>query len=421
MAIDSIVTRRFRRHALYAAMISVIGVLAGYKGILPVFRSHLMDYLDIGDSGFGLLLSVGFLPGLASGLLGGQLIDRWGPRRVIRICLVGISCGMLIVTFAGQRFQAFLLATAISGIFTAPLFIAISAYLSKLFPRNQRQAISLNLASSSIGGMMFPFVAEGLLSLAEKSGTIRFAHVLHLPFFIVGMLLLSLSFIYRPNTATPVHTLPDAPNKAGPRWSWRDFLLPRRAFLLAMLITMHGTSDTILYFWMARFLESASFPEQPIKPGVVLSGFALAYLVARGLLALLPGHVARRALMMVPGLLGGGILIFGILTRSYLLTSAGYVLGAFCWSCEYPALISSLLRHDQRRFGAALAISGMMTALAIFTGMNAMGLLIDHIGEPNMWKAMLLPVLGFPLVGVGGGIWLLLFDKPRKSQPGSTG
>jgi len=44
-----------RNHLLYAVVITVIAIIAGYKGVLPVFRSHLMQYLGIGDDRFGLL------------------------------------------------------------------------------------------------------------------------------------------------------------------------------------------------------------------------------------------------------------------------------------------------------------------------------------------------------------------------------
>ncbi len=413
-----IALKKNRRRLLYALIIAAVALIAGYKGVLPVFRSHLKAYLDIGDAGFGLLFSVGYLPGLASVLLGGQLIDRWGSRRVIRVCLLGMGCGMLVVAFAGQRYWAFLLATAISGAFNGPLFIAISAYLGKLFPRNQRQVISLNLATTSTGGMIFPLVAEGLLSLASYSEMVGFAEVLHLPFLLVGVLLLALSFVYHRSSAVPGAQSTSSRN--GRRWNWRDLLLPRRAFLLALLISLHATSDSILHAWMARFLESASFTAQAIKPGVVLSGFALSYLLARGFLALLPDRLGRQALMVVPGLLGGGILIGGVLSRGYILTAAGYVLGALCWSCEYPAIVSALLRHDRRRFGSAMAMSGMMTAAAMFIGMNVMGGVIDRVGEARLWQAMLLPACGFPMVGIGGWLWWHIYgdetERPVQSR-----
>jgi hypothetical protein len=104
--------------------------------------------------------------------------------------------------------------------------------------------------------------------------------------------------------------------------------LPAEALFLAALMSMHGAADSILHVWMARFLESDSFPAELLAPGLVLSGRALAYLRARGALAAIPDRIGRRAFFIFPGLIGGGVLIAGILSRSHLLTAGGYVLGA---------------------------------------------------------------------------------------------
>lgn len=86
------------------------------------------------------------------------------------------------------------------------------------------------------------------------------------------------------------------------------FNLATRAFGLAILISLHGLADGVLYTWMPRFLESASFQEQPVSPGLVMAGYALAYLSARGFLALLPEWLGKRAFLVWPGIIGGVIL-----------------------------------------------------------------------------------------------------------------
>lgn len=394
-----------KRRLLYALVITVIAVVIGYTGVLPVFRGHLKEYLGIGDAGFGLLFSIGSLPSLISILLGGQLIDRWGPRRVIRVCIIGVGCAMLAVALGGQRFWIFLLAALLAGTFQGPLFIAISAYLGKLFPNHQRRVISLNLASASLGGMMFPLVAEGLLTLANRYPGIDFRHILHVPFFLSGVLLFSLSFIYRKRLTVSGRRL--AGKKMGDRrpWGWRDLLLPRRSLALAALISLHGAVDSSLNIWMARFLESASFPHHPVAPGLVLSGYSLAYLLSRGLLAMLPDSWGRRVLLIAPGMLGGAVFIAGLLSRSYIWTATAYVLGALCWSCEYPAIVSTLMRHDRRRFGAAMAMAGVITSIGMIIILNAMGLMTQRIGEEHMWKGMLMLACGFPIVGIGAWVW----------------
>jgi len=405
---------RTRRRLSYAAVITVVTVVASYRGVLPVFRSHLMEYLGIGDSRFGLLFSIGSLTGLGGVLFGGHLIDRWGPRRVIRICLVGMGCAMVLVALGGPHFLSFAVSAGVSGVFAAPLFVAVSAYLAKLFPRHQRRVISLNLALSSLGGMMFPILAEGLLYLSRRLQFVTFAQVLHLPFALTGTLLLCASFIYR-RKPLPAAAPPSAASSR--RWQWRDLLLPPRAFMLACLISLHGTADTTLHMWMPRFLESRSFTSQLIAPGVVLSGFALAYLLARAALAALPDRIGRRAFLVLPGLAGGSILIAGILSRRYTLAAAGYVLGAFCWSVEYPTMVSMLIRNDKKRFGASMAVSGLLGGLMRFASMNLMGILIQRIGDQHMWKVMLIPAAGFPLVGIGGLAWLALFDRQPAQSP----
>lgn len=408
---------RSRRHLLYATVIAAVAVLASYGSLLPIFRSHLMVYLGIGDEQFGLLFGVGPMASLASVLLGGTMIDRWGPRRVIRICLVGVGASMLIVAMSGANFAPFVMACGLGGLFMGPLHIATNAYLAKLFPRHQRRIVSLNLATSSFGGMMFPLVAEGLLAASLHWPAVSFAYVLHGPFLITGMLLLAASAIYRKRIDPAGEPIcrPDVRP-----WHWRDLLLPPRAWFIAVLISVHVAVDTTLNIWMPRFLESRSFDSQPFPPGLVLSGAALAYLLSRALLAALPDHVGRRAFLVLPGIIGGCIVVAGIFSRNYMLTAGGYVLGSFCWSAEYPAMISTLLRHDRRRFGAAMALSGLVAALLLFFTMNLTGYLVKSLGDQNLWKVMLGLGGGFCLVGVGGSYWLLAFQAKASAAALTT-
>lgn len=402
----SVRTRRERRHVIYATVIACLAALAGVKGILPVFRSHLMTYLGVGDAGLGLLFSTPALAGLAGNLIGGPLVDRWGARGVIRTCLAGVAVALLVAGVAGARYRVFLLAAGISGFFSPPLFIAVNAYLARLFPRHRRRIISLNFASTSFGGMFFPLAAESLLALAAAAPSVTFAHVLHGPLLIAGLLLLAASFIYRPRQPAPVsRPRPPARTRA-------VFRLPLRLFFLVGLMSLHGTADGLLYTWMARFLESASFPSRGFPPGAVLSGYALAYLLSRVILAVLPEHCGRRAFLVLPGLVGGTVMVAAILSRDYRLTAAGYVLAAFCWSFEFPVMVNMVFKSGRHGFGAAMAVNGLVGGLAVFASMNLMGWSLEKIGEARMWRLMLVPAAVFIVIGLGGLAWLALFDRP---------
>ena len=204
---DRALSKRGRRHFIYAGMAAMLGVLAGYSGVLPVFRSHLLEYLGVGDRGFGLLFSVGSIVGLVGTLFGGVMIDKWGPRRAIRITLVGLSISLL------------------------------------------------------------------------------------------------------------------------------------------------------------------------------------------------------------PGITGGTIIVLAILSRSYLVTSIGYILAGLIWSAEFPVFVSTVMRQDKQRFGAVMAVSGLFGGVAMFVAMNWMGALMERIGDEHMWKGMLAPAAGFILVGLIGWVWSRLYGE----------
>ena len=404
---------RLRRHIGYAVAITIISVLASYPSILPFFRDVLQRYLRIGDREFGLLFSIGSIGGVVTVLLGGPLVDRWGPRRMLSICLLGTGAVMLLIGAAGAHWVVLAVALGLNSIVAGPLNIAMSAYLARLFPRHRRRVLSLNLAAQSAGGFMIAVLSEGWLGLTRAVPAVRFAYVLHVPFAVLGAVLVMVSRCWRPSRARrPVP-------HATPLFHWRTMAIPAPLLLLGVLLALHGAVDTTIYTWMPRFLASDSFGSHPIPPGFVLSGFSVAYLVSRVLLAMLPETRGRRTLMILPGLLGGSVLIAGILSRQFWFTAGGYVLAAFLWSAEYPAMLSMVARRGAKSFGAVMAVAGVLSAILTFGLLNLAGWTAEHLGEARMWQAMLVPACGFPLVGLGGALWVALYGRERHRRPSS--
>lgn len=405
------VTRR-GAHYGYVTSVSLLVVLSQYKAVLPIFRDTLREYLDISVVQFGLLFSVGPLIGVASVLLGGVLVDRFGAVRMIRYCLQGTAVSFVIVAFAGQSYAAFMAAICVGALFAGPLHTAKQVYVSRLFPRDKRRVLSLSLAIVSGGGILKPLLAELLLSIGERVGT---AAVLHGPFLVFAALLVLGSLLYR--DASPRRSASAAPRLAH-RWalSRGSFQISLPLLWLVLLGTCHGVADSTLHVWMPKFLASASFDEHPIVPGVVLSGYALAYLIARSLLALVPADFARRTLMILPGLIGGGLLIAGLVSRSFWLTAGGYVAGAFIWSNGYPALLAAMSHQNRRRFGTAIAWEGMLSALMTAGSIVLVGALTERLGDERMWLVMILPASGFLMVGLGGLAWVIWAAREERTK-----
>jgi len=391
-----------RRRLKYAVVTILLGTFSTYTEVLPVLRNELQSYFGIGVREFGLLLSIGMVPGALAALAAGVLIDRWGPRAVLRGCLAGIGFGMCLAA-QGRRWVIMLVAVATIACFAQPLYIAIQAYLVNLFPRHRRRVLSLNLVIVSTRGILFPLWAEYLLHLQRTHAGLRFSHILHIPFALFSIPMFLGTLLYRRQRAlgrVSSRTIEDRRSLA---------VLPPSSMLLILLLVVHGVADTAAYMWMPRVLDSESFPEHPLVPGFVMAAYALVYVLSRGVLSLLPERLGSRVMLVAPGILGGSIFLAGILSRSQPFTALGYVLGAFLWSLEYPAILAVLAGNERHRFGSALAIQMLGAGIGTFLVANLMGWMGAKLGDPQLWAILLVPSLGFPLVGIGGALWLLRY------------
>lgn len=378
--------------------------IAGIGVFLPVFRERLQDYFTLTTSQYGLLLNCGFLAGVLGTLLGGASLARFGELRIMRICFAGCAAGLLLSAWPGS-WLLFLAGLSLSAFFLAPLGIALQAYLTALYPNRRRKIVALNLVAVAVCGMLFPLLAEFLLSLTRPGNHKDFAWILHGLFATTGIIILAgiVAGTRRTDGGTPGG--PSAETRAP------DATLSRGAVaLLVALLALHSTADNVLALWIPLVLASRSFIAQPFLPGAVLAAVSLAYVVSRLLLSLLPEDRWRRRMMILPGLLGGSLALAGILSRDQAWTAIGYVAGAFCWSVECPVFIAFLAGAGSR-FGKALAAFNVISLLAIFCLGTSLGILGDRLGEERIWRILLVPAAIFPLIGLGGFWWVLRYGK----------
>ncbi len=379
--------------------------------MIPVYRNTLQGYFQIGDDAFGLFLSVMTGAGVFTVLPGGMLVDRYGPRRVLRVTLAGVACAFALVAASGKSWTMLVIAAGVSGLSLRPLIVAVNSYLLALFPNHRRRALSFNFAGTSVGALFFPAIAEGLLQVSDSIQAVSFPMILHGPYVALAPLILAAGFLYRKRTALGDHSS----TKNVPPWSFRNVLIAPRYFFIVVLMLMHATADTVIHLWMPRFLGGEAFPSTPIGPGYVLSGFAVAYICARITLGILPEHFGRRTLLVLPGVLGGAVFIAGILSRDYWLTAGGYVVGAFLWSVEFPSMLSLLGYEEPRRFGAAMSFFSMLSCVSAFICLNGVGQVATTIPGEAFWKIMLVPATVFPCISIGALLWLLKFGHTLSS------
>ena len=388
-----------------------LAMLATYAScVLPVFYKQLREYFAIGSGAYGFMFSIGGLGGALTALIGGVLVDRRGPAWVIRLSLFGLGLSMALFALCGRLWAIMAAAFGVGALFQGAFCVAINTYLVRLFPEHKRRALSLNFAAMSAGCIIFPVLAENLLSVVRTVSSVNFALVLHAPFGLIALVLLCAAILYRPARASE----PGAPTTRP--WAWSNIGLPRRTLALVLLASLHGTVDTALYIWMPAYLSGAAFQSRPIRPGWVLGAYGAAYLVSRAALMLFRERTGRRTFLVLPGLLGGATLLAGILSRDYTTTAVCYVLGGLLWSVEFPAVLSLIAEEEGPRFGAANGLVNLCTAAGIFLMLNQTGWLVDRLSESTMWKAMLVPALGFPCFSLGAAWWLFAHRKRRQES-----
>ncbi len=143
----------------------------------------------------GVLVSVGFLPGLFLNLLFGVFVDRFNRRKLAIIALaIGVLAMMTLLL--GSIFYGYLplliivvhMIVQISGSLFRP---AVQALLAEIFPKEDLPKVFSKTSSFSIiGGIVGASIGGGILALTNGHVTLLIAVVSYM-IAIVGLLIIS--------------------------------------------------------------------------------------------------------------------------------------------------------------------------------------------------------------------------------------
>lgn len=421
-----------RRKRYFGFVLFFAVVMAGscFANLIPVLRDHLQSYLSIGDDQFGLISSVSFLASCGASLLaGGFFLRRYGAVCQIRWSLRLSALGMLVLALPAPYWLLTLAGIFLCGGATGALGMAGMLYLSRLFPRDGRRVISLYLALVSGTLIVLPLFAEGMIWAAATFPGVSFSLVFHLPFLLVAAGTAGASFAFRSRRMSKpvVHHIERTqvlaqatariaelePELLGwPARVWAS-LPPPELLFLAVLCSLHVAFDSSLSVWMPRFLSSSCFSQPLAAPGIVMSAFAVLYLLARVLLGLLPASRGQNVVLVLPGLVGGSVLLFGLCSGNVHLAAAAYITGGFLWSAEFPALMSTMLKHEKKHLGTAQATFAVGGAGLTFLLTYMVGLGAGRLGAQWLMTGMKLLAGGFIFVGLLGAVYVFLWGRAR--------
>jgi MFS family permease len=373
---------------LALASLAIAGSYYEYDAIAPI-AGFLRAERGFTQAQIGMLNAVFSLPNILLALLGGVLIDRYGPARVATwtaaLCLVGAA-----LTATGSPYAVMVTGRLIFGVAEEALFIALLAGLAQWFSSG---GTALAMA------LFFSFARIGSYAADTSPGWAHalYAHGWQLPLWLAaGATAASLgaALIYRvfDGRARASRRLP--PASAPERITWSDlvsfdlsywYILGLNVLFAAVFFPFRSTF-AIEYFQDAKGLTLQ-------QAGLANSWVFFAAIFATPLFGFLADRFGRRSLMMMIAtmLMPLVFLILGTTDWSLWISTA---LMGISFSVV-PAVIwpATTMLVEPRRLGTALGLINLLQNLLLTASNLAAGWVADrgHAGpaHPSGYDGML--------------------------------
>lgn len=356
-------------------------------------------------------------------LLFGVLADRFGPRRLYPLILIGWSVAGILTPFAafpeltqhleqpGDRegaglFRWVLICRTALGLFEAGHWpCALITARQILSAKDRAFGNSLLQSGASLGAIITPYFVLGMRDLTGGSWGV--------PFWTVGVV--GLLWVPVWMTLVPRGTLdrPTPPPADGSEWKGIGVFLPR-IIVLAVIVTCLGVCWQFIRAWLPKFLKEYHHYTPELSARCVML-----YYIAADLGCILAGYLVKRFSTGGWSVHGARILVYAAWSGLTALAVLVPWLGGDPWVLVpvlmlvgvgilglhpiYYALAQDL---PAKRMGA---ISGGLAALTWFTVGTVQGEIGKHIEATGRYDA------GFILAGLAplaGLLALLVLWRP---------
>jgi MFS family permease len=378
-----------RRWGVLALLsLAIAGSYYEYDAIAPI-ADFLRTARGFSQAQIGMLNAVFSLPNILLALIGGVLIDRYGPARIAiwtaALCLAGA-----VLTAIGSPYAVMVMGRLLFGLAEEALFIALLAGLAQWFSSG---GTALAMA------LFFSFARIGSYAADTSPGWAHalYAHGWQLPLWLAAgatAASLAAALIYRliDAGARASGHLPAAP--APERITWSDlvgfdlsywYILTLNVLFAAVFFPFRSTF-AIEYFQDAKGLTLQ-------QAGLANSWVFFAAIFATPLFGFLADRLGKRSLMMMIATLLMPLVFLILGTTDWSLWISTALMGVSF--SVVPAVIwpSTAMLVQPRRLGTAFGLVNLLQNLFLAVSNLAAGWLADraHAGRahPAGYDAML--------------------------------
>ncbi len=357
---------------------------------------------------------------LENGLLApvvGQLIDRFGPRKLVFFGATTMCLGFVVLSFT-HSFAVFYLGVFLTAIGNTFQSSSVGlATVANWFKRRRALAMSVIIAGGGFAGVFVPLVSF----MVDTLGWRHALQVMSAGFWIFSLPIILIIKHHPephgyqvdggPEPAKPAEGNPVPPVRAvndQPEFTLKEALHSRHFWLLAVGIAcVQFTLSPLLAF---------SFPALEDKgvsrsaAGWVITAYTLTSVLARFVIGYLADKVDKQRLYVVTILLQiGGILLFVVADSWWMLVPFIVVYG-FGYGGGLP--LRPAIQADYFGRKAFGAINGMLVFVLMFTAVSSpyiAGTLHDVTGEYTLGFLILAGMTSF-------SIPLILLSRPKRKN-----
>ena len=159
---EQVVTKEWRRN-YYILILSVVSMQITSSTIYMVLPLFFTNY-GISNTENGLLISIGTLAGIISGLVAGKFSDNYGRKRFLVAGTALYSVVFFLFAVLSKDFGTFLVLRFVEGFGFYAMPVMVTAMAADIFPVKERgRAMGLYSMSSGMGQLIGPLVAPLLI------------------------------------------------------------------------------------------------------------------------------------------------------------------------------------------------------------------------------------------------------------------
>jgi MFS family permease len=380
-----------------------------------VMATQLMQDLNIGAFGLGIMSGVYFYTYTAMQIPSGLLFDRYNPRLIITLSILACALGTLLFSLATNVYVG-CLARLLMGTGSAFAFVSVLVVTADLFKSKYFATITgITQTLAALGAMTGQMPISKLVSVIGWRDTLLVLFVVGIVLAIVVWTLLK----YQRNTHAVGHLSPETSTKT----NLKNIVSHSQTWYIALYsCLLWAPMSSFASLWGVPFLTQVNHLD-PTSAAFLCSLMWLGLAVASPLLGMISTAANNRVLSLAVSALIGVVSFALVLEFSFSNTVLGLLLFLAGAACSGQALSFTVVKENNPSSirGTAIAFNNMAVVIsgAVFQPVIGKIIALGQINGTNTYdahhfKSALLIVLGSYVIAFL--VALFFIKEPNSSR-----